>query len=86
MPEFEVIHSEGTYMAWIQTEKLQITPEQLEEFFIKDAKVSVYMGSRYGKHTDSFIRINIATSRSYLQEALERINAQYHKIAPSHEK
>ena len=86
MPEFEVIHSEGTYMAWIQTEKLQISPEQLEEFFIKDAKVSVYMGSRYGKHTDSFIRINIATSRSYLQEALERIKAQYHKIAPNHEK
>lgn len=86
MPEFEVIHSEGTYMAWIQTEKLHVSPEQLEEFFIKDAKVSVYMGSRYGQHTDSFIRINIATSRNYLQEALERIKAQYHRIAPNHEK
>ena len=62
MPELEVIPSEGTYMAWVQTEKLQISPEELEKFFIEDAKVSVYMGSRYGKHTDSFIRINIATS------------------------
>lgn len=83
MPELEVIPSEGTYMAWVQTEKLQISPEELEKFFIEDAKVSVYMGSRYGKHTDSFIRINIATSRSYLQEALERIRAQYYKIAPN---
>ena len=66
MLELEVIPSEGTYMAWVQTEKLQISPEELEKFFIEDAKVSVYMGSRYGKHTDSFIRINIATSRSYL--------------------
>lgn len=86
MPELEVIPSEGTYMAWVQTEKLQISPEKLEKFFIEDAKVSVYMGSRYGKHTDSFIRINIATSRSYLKEALERIRAQYYKIAPNNEK
>lgn len=86
MPELEVIPSEGTYMAWVQTEKLQISPEELEKFFIEDAKVSVYMGRRYGKHTDSFIRINIATSRSYLQEALERIRAQYYKIAPNNKK
>lgn len=86
MPELEVIPSEGTYMAWVQTEKLQISPEKLEKFFIEDAKVSVYMGSRYGKHTDSFIRINIATSRSYLKEALERIRAQYYKIAPNNKK
>lgn len=86
MPELEVIPSEGTYMAWVQTEKLQISPEELEKFFIEDAKVSVYMGSRYGKHTDSFIRINIATSRSYLQKALERIRAQYYKIAPNNKK
>lgn len=86
MPELEVIPSEGTYMAWVQTEKLQISPEELEKFFIEDAKVSVYMGSRYGKHTDSFIKINIATSRSYLQEALERIRAQYYKIAPNNKK
>lgn len=86
MPELEVIPSQGTYMAWVQTEKLQISPEELEKFFIEDAKVSVYMGSRYGKHTDSFIRINIATSRSYLQEALERIRAQYYKIAPNNKK
>lgn len=86
MPELEVIPSEGTYMAWVRTEKLQISPEELEKFFIEDAKVSVYMGSRYGKHTDSFIRINIATSRSYLQEALERIRAQYYKIAPNNKK
>lgn len=86
MLELEVIPSEGTYMAWVQTEKLQISPEELEKFFIEDAKVSVYMGSRYGKHTDSFIRINIATSRSYLQEALERIRAQYYKIVPNNKK
>ena len=72
-------------MAWINTEKLHMTPEALEDFFIHDAKVSVYMGSRYGKHTDSFIRINIAAPRSYLKEALERIRRQYYKIEPKKE-
>lgn len=81
MPAFELIPSEGTYMAWINTGNLQVEPESLERFFIRDAKVSVYMGSRYGRHTESFIRINIATSRAYLLEALERIRSKYHLIA-----
>lgn len=82
MPAFEIIPSEGTYMAWIRTEKLHMSSEDLEHFFIEKAKVSVYMGNRYGKHTENFIRINIAASRKYLQEALEKVRAQYHLIDP----
>ena len=48
MPELEVIPSEGTYMAWVQTEKLQISPEELEKFFIEDAKVSVIWAADMG--------------------------------------
>lgn len=49
MPEFEVIPSEGTYMAWIKTSKLGISPKALEQFFIEKAKVSVYMGGSVWK-------------------------------------
>lgn len=80
MPEFEVIPSEGTYMAWIKTSKLGISPKALEQFFIEKAKVSVYMGDRYGKHTEEFIRVNIATSREYLEKALHRVKAHYDEI------
>ena len=38
MPELEVIPSEGTYMAWVQTEKLQISPEELEKIFYRRCK------------------------------------------------
>ena len=77
MPELEVIPSEGTYMAWIKTSKLGISPKALEQFFIEKAKVSVYMGDRYGKHTEEFIRVNIATSRDYLEKALHRVKVHY---------
>lgn len=82
MPAFELIQSEGTYMAWLCTEKLNIAPQELEKFFIEKAKVSVYMGDRYGKHTENFIRVNIATSREYLREALEKVREQYYLIDP----
>lgn len=77
MPKFHLIPSEGTYMAWIDVKDFGLCPEEMERFFVKKAKVSVYMGSRYGKHTDSFIRINVATSREYLEEALKRIKRKY---------
>lgn len=82
MPAFELIPAEGTYIAWLRTEKLHMSSDDLERFFIEKAKVSVYMGSRYGKRTDAFIRINVATSREYLRKALEKIRAQYHLIDP----
>ena len=67
-------------MAWIKTSKLGISPKALEQFFIEKAKVSVYMGDRYGKHTEEFIRVNIATSREYLEKALHRVKAHYDAI------
>ena len=80
MPKFHVIFSEGTYMAWIDAKDVGMTPAELERFFIEDARVSVYMGDRYGKNTDSFIRINVATSRVYLKEALDKVKKQYDRV------
>ena len=80
MPKFHVIFAEGTYMAWIDAKDMGMTPAELERFFIEDAKVSVYMGERYGKNTDSFIRINVATSRVYLKEALDKVKKQYDRF------
>lgn len=82
MPAFELIQSEGTYMAWLRTEKLNLSSQEIEKFFIEKAKVSVYMGDRYGKYTENFIRVNIATSRDYLRKALEKVRAQYYLIDP----
>ena len=70
-PEFEILERQGTYLLWISYEKLGITEEELEKWFLEKANVSVYMGSVFGNEGRGFIRLNIASPRAMLKEAYE---------------
>lgn len=79
-PEFEIFERQGTYLLWISYEKLGITEEELEKWFLEKANVSVYMGSVFGNEGRGFIRLNIASPRAMLKEAYERMAAVYSEI------
>lgn len=77
MPKFHILPREGTYLLWIDCSKLGISEEKLEQWFIEQAKVEVYMGSKFGKEGQGYIRVNLATSKSRLDEALLRMKNKY---------
>ena len=79
-PEFEILERQGTYLLWISYEKLGITEEELEKWFLEKANVSVYMGSVFGNEGRGFIRLNRASPRAMLKEAYERMAAVYSEI------
>ena len=79
-PEFEILERQGTYLLWISYEKLGITEEELEKWFLEKANVSVYMGSVFGNEGRGFIRLNIASPRAMLKEAYERMSAAYSEL------
>ena len=79
-PEFEILERQGTYLLWISYEKLGITEEELEKWFLEKANVSVYMGSVFGNEGRGFIRLNIASPRAMLKEVYERMAAVYSEI------
>ena len=80
LPEFEILERQGTYLLWISYEKLGITEEELEKWFLEKANVSVYMGSVFGNQGRGFIRLNIASPRTMLKEAYERMAAVYSEL------
>ena len=80
MKEFNVMPREGTYLLWIDYSALDVSEEELLHWFINEAKVEVYMGTNFGKEGLGYIRVNIATSRKLLEEALDRMKNVYHKI------
>lgn len=79
-PEFEILERQGTYLLWISYEKLGITEEELEKWFLEKTNVSVYMGSVFGNQGRGFIRLNIASPRTMLKEAYERMAAVYSEL------
>lgn len=79
-PEMEILERQGTYLLWISYEKLGLTEEEFEKWFIERANVSVYMGGVFGEAGRGYIRLNIASPRAMLQEAYDRMDAVYAEL------
>lgn len=77
MPEFHIYPREGTYLLWIDYRALGCTEEELDKWFIEEARVSVYMGTVFQEEGRGFIRLNIASPRKLLEEAYRRMAEAY---------
>jgi cystathionine beta-lyase len=69
-----IVHhpSEATYLAWLDCRTLGLEPSP-HEFFLERAKVGLSDGRTFGAAGEGFVRLNFATSRPILDEALERM-------------
>jgi len=73
LPTLKIIPLEGTYLVWVDCTALKLSSRKLGQILLKEAHLQVNVGAMYGKGSDSFIRLNIACSRSILQEGLARL-------------
>lgn len=74
IPQWKVCKLEGTYLPWIDISAMNTTAQDLCDKLLDEAKVWLNPGTMYGLQSgEGYIRINIATQRSRLIEALNRI-------------
>ena len=74
IPQWKVCKLEGTYLPWIDISAMNTTAQDLCDKLLDEAKVWLNPGTMYGPQSgEGYIRINIATQRSRLIEALNRI-------------
>ncbi len=75
LPQIKVIRPEGSFLVWLDCKKLGIKPEELDDFFLKKARVGLSSGIAYGEYGKGFERINLGCTRAVLTEGLERMKA-----------
>jgi cystathionine beta-lyase len=74
LPKVTFKVAEGTYLGWMDFNAFEMTKEELEEKFIKEANVLIEHGEMFGEDEGKgFVRINLSTPRSVLLEAMKRI-------------
>lgn len=74
IPQWKVCRLEGTYLPWVDISATGISEQQLCDRLLSEAHVWVNPGTMYGPESGrGYIRLNIATQRSRLEEALNRI-------------
>jgi cystathionine beta-lyase len=70
-------HVEATYLAWIDCSSLRIA--NAHDFFLENG-VALSPGAQFGERR--FVRLNFATQRARLAEALRRMRAAVERLAP----
>ena len=74
LPQWKVCPLEGTYLPWVDVSAMGIPVDELCERLLREAKVWINPGTMYGRESGmGYVRFNIATQRSRLLEALQRI-------------
>ncbi len=71
---------EATFLMWLDCRGMGLTQKDLVQFFIQKARLGLNDGSSFGTGGEGFMRLNIATSRKVLKEAVGRMAHAYNEI------
>jgi cystathionine beta-lyase len=73
IPAIKTVRPEATYLAWLDCRALGIPPRELNDFFVRSARVGLSDGRRFGAGGQGFMRLNFGCPRAVLREGLERL-------------
>lgn len=77
-PQMRLYRPEGTYLAWLDMNKLGLSDEELNNRLLNNAHLALSDGKTFGKEGAQFKRLNFACPQSILVEALKRFKALTH--------
>jgi len=73
MPQVKLIEPEGTYLVWLDLRGLDMDAKALQTFLAQEAKIAVNAGYWFGGEGAGFARMNIASPRAMIDDALTRL-------------
>ncbi len=71
---------EATYLVWLDFRATGMDAGRLRRFMLEEAHVGGNDGTMYGPGGEGFVRLNLATPRSIVEEAFDRIQKALKKI------
>lgn len=80
LPAIKAIKMEGTFLSWLDCRKLDLKQKELVKLFVEKAKLGLSSGKDFGSGGEGFMRMNIGCPRSYLAEAMRRLQKTVKEI------
>jgi len=74
-----VTKPDATYLIWLDCSELNIKLSPFE-FFLKEAKVALSDGGKFGNGNERFVRLNFGTSRRLVEQGLRRMRRALDRI------
>ena len=73
IPSIHCVPPQGTYLMWLDFREWGMTHEEIYQFLIDKAGWGVNEGSMFGEEGRGWMRVNIATQRSVLKQAMKQL-------------
>ena len=73
LPRVRLIEPEGTYLLWLDFSACGYSDDELDDIIVNKAKLWLDRGTMFGSEGAQYQRINIATPRAILEDALNRL-------------
>ena len=68
-----MIPCEATYLLWLDCSKITKDADKLQAYIRKTTGLYLSSGSIYGKEGNTFLRMNIATTKARVIDGLKRL-------------
>lgn len=76
IPIIKLCKPEATFLLWLDCRALGLDDKSLRDFFIHQCQLGLSLGSVFGEGGNGFMRMNIGTRFTVVQNALEEIKRQ----------
>lgn len=73
LPKIHPMRPEASFLVWLDCRPLGLSHDDLLDLFINRAKLALNDGASFGVGGEGFMRLNIALSRTALEQALQKL-------------
>ena len=76
-PKIKVIRPQASFLVWLDCREMGLSQEALVDFFVDKAHLALNDGTAFGQEGTGFMRLNVATSRSVIEQAMKQLAEAY---------
>ena len=76
-PKIKAIRPQASYLVWLDCREMGLSQEALNDFFVDKAHLALNNGLAFGEEGRGFMRLNVASPRSVLEQAMKQLAEAY---------
>lgn len=73
LPGIKALRPQASFLVWLDCRGLKLSHDELVDLFVKGAHLALNDGEMFGKGGEGFMRMNVASPRAVLHQALEQL-------------
>lgn len=79
LPQIKPLRPQASFLVWLDCRSLKLKHNELTRLFVENARLALNDGEIFGKEGRGFMRMNVATPRSVLRQALDQLKNAINK-------